>query len=209
MPTDLPELIVTDAGEWRCWLEDFGAESTGVWLVLAKKGTTVPTSVTYDEALDEALCQGWIDGQVGRRDTTTYRQRFTPRRPRGAWSQRNTEHIRRLSAEGRMRPAGIQAVESAQADGRWEAAYAGAATIQIPDDLAAALEAEPAALAFFERLDGTNRYAVLYRLATAKRAETRSRRLEQFVQMLARGEAFYPLRDRRGSTSSQSGSEPR
>jgi uncharacterized protein YdeI (YjbR/CyaY-like superfamily) len=188
---ELPELIVVDAAAWRAWLGEWHG-SAGVWLVLAKKGTVDPTSLTYDQALEEALCHGWIDGQVGRRDERTYRQRFTPRRARSSWSQRNTALAERLQAEGRMHAAGVAEVERAKADGRWDAAYAGPASIEVPPDLAAALAAEPKALALFETLTGQNRYAILYRIATAKRAETRARRIEQFVAMLARGETVYP-----------------
>ena len=188
----LPELIVADAAAWRGWLAEHHEGSAGVSLVLAKKGITEPTSLTYDQALDEALCYGWIDGQVQRRDETTYRQRFTRRRSRSSWSKRNVGIVDRLHAEGRMHPAGVAEVERAKADGRWEAAYAGSASIEVPPDLAAALAAEPRARAMFEILTAQNRYAVLYRIGTAKRAETRSRRIEQFVAMLARGETVYP-----------------
>jgi uncharacterized protein YdeI (YjbR/CyaY-like superfamily) len=187
-----PELIVRDATAWRRWLGEHHAELDGVWLVLAKKGTTKPTSITYDQALEEALCHGWIDGQTGRRDDATYKQRFTPRRRRSAWSKRNTDKAERLVAEGRMHSAGIAEMERAKADGRWEAAYSGSAGIDVPPELAAALAAEPKAQAMFEALSSQNRYAILYRLTTAKRADTRARRLEQFVAMLARGETIYP-----------------
>ena len=192
MAVQLPELIVADAAAWRVWLAEHHEGSAGVSLVLAKKGITEPTSLTYDQALGEALCYGWIDGQVQRRDETTYRQRFTRRRPRSSWSKRNVGIVERLHAEGRMHPAGVAEVERAKADGRWEAAYAGSASIEVPPDLAAALAAEPRAEAMFEILTAQNRYAVLYRIDTAKRAETRSRRIEQFVAMLARGETVYP-----------------
>jgi uncharacterized protein YdeI (YjbR/CyaY-like superfamily) len=196
MAAEPEELIVADARAWRRWLGAHHAEPAGVWLVLAKKGARVPTSLTYDEALEEALCHGWIDGQVKRRDESTYRQRFTPRRARSAWSKRNVGIVERLLREGRMHPAGHAAVEQAQGDGRWEAAYAGSATIEVPDELAEALAAEPRAQAMFEILTSQNRYAILYRLATARRAATRARRLEQFVGMLARGETIYPQRRR-------------
>jgi uncharacterized protein YdeI (YjbR/CyaY-like superfamily) len=191
-----PELIVRDARAWRAWLREHHAETEGVWLVLAKKGTLEPTSLTYDEALEEALCHGWIDGQVRRRDDATYRQRFTPRRARSQWSKRNIGIAERLVAEGRMRAAGVAEMERAKADGRWEAAYAGPATIEVPDDLAAALAAEPKAQKLFDALTSQNRYAVLYRVTTAKRADTRARRIEQFVEMLARGETPYPQKRR-------------
>jgi uncharacterized protein YdeI (YjbR/CyaY-like superfamily) len=169
---ELPELVVRDREAWRRWLGSHHAE------------------------LEEALCHGWIDGQTGRRDEATYKQRFTPRRQRSAWSKRNTDKAARLLAEGRMHPAGIAEMERAKADGRWEAAYAGSAEIEVPRDLAAALAAEPTAQVTFEALNSQNRYAILYRLATAKRPETRARRLEQFVAMLARGETIHPQKKR-------------
>jgi uncharacterized protein YdeI (YjbR/CyaY-like superfamily) len=153
-----------------------------------------PTRLTYDQALEEALCQGWIDGQAKPRDDATYRQRFTPRRKRSPWSRRNVGIAERLIEERRMQAAGIAEIERARSDGRWQAAYHGAATIEMPDDLVAALDAEPAAKAMFAILSATNRYAVLYRIQDAKRAETRARRIEQFVAMLARGETLYPQR---------------
>jgi uncharacterized protein YdeI (YjbR/CyaY-like superfamily) len=197
MADELPELVVRDAAAWRTWLAGHHADPAGVWLVLAKKGTEKPTSLTYDQALEEALCHGWIDGQAGRRDEATYRQRFTPRRRRSAWSKRNTGIAERLIAEDRMRPAGHAEVERAKADGRWEAAYAGPASMEVPADLAEALAAEPKAQAMFEGLNSQNRYAILYRIATAKRAETRARKIEQFVAMLSRGETVHPQKRRR------------
>ena len=192
MAAELPELIVADAEAWRAWLCEHHMSPTGVWLVLAKKGVTTPTSLTYDEALDEALCQGWIDGQKQPRDGSTYRHRFTRRRARSPWSARNVAIVARLVSEDRMRPAGVAEVERAKSDGRWDAAYAPQATIGVPGDFAAALAAVPAAQAMFDILTSQNRYAVLYRIGGAKRAETRARRIEQFVAMLARGETVYP-----------------
>jgi uncharacterized protein YdeI (YjbR/CyaY-like superfamily) len=189
---ELPTLTVPDAAAWRAWLAEHHEHSAGVWLILAKKGTAEPTSLTYAQALEEALCHGWIDGQVGALDERTYRQRFTPRRARSAWSKRNVAHVQRLTSEGRMRPAGAAVVERAKADGRWEAAYAGQATIEVPSDLAAALRAEPVAQAMFDTLTSQNRYAVLLRIDAAKRADTRARRIERFVAMLARGETLHP-----------------
>jgi uncharacterized protein YdeI (YjbR/CyaY-like superfamily) len=197
MADELPELIVSDAAAWRAWLAKHHADPAGVWLVLAKKGTEKPTSLTYDQALEEALCHGWIDGQAGRRDEATYRQRFTPRRRRSAWSKRNTGIAERLIAEDRMHPAGHAEVERAKADGRWEAAYAGPASMEVPADLAEALATEPKAQAMFEGLNSQNRYAVLYRIASAKKPETRTRRIEEFVAMLARGETIHPQKTRR------------
>lgn len=185
------ELIVADAAAWRAWLGEHHATPTGVWLVLAKKGVTRPTSLTYDQALDEALCHGWIDGQTRRRDEATYRQRFTPRRTRSQWSRRNVGIVGRLEREGRMHPAGVAEVERAKADGRWDAAYDGMATASVPDDLAAALE-EAGLTEVFAALDSRNRYAILHRVQTAKKPETRARRIANSVGMLAAGETPYP-----------------
>jgi uncharacterized protein YdeI (YjbR/CyaY-like superfamily) len=189
---DLPELLVVDASEWRRWLRAHHADSLGVWLVLAKKGTTDPTAVSYDEALDEAICFGWIDGQLGRRDTSTFRRRFTPRKTRSPWSQRNAAIAEGLIATGRMHRSGENQVRQAKEDGRWEAAYAGQANIEVPKDLLAALSVNPRANAMFEVLTSANRYAILYRLVNAKKPETRARRIDQFVEMLARGETIHP-----------------
>ena len=196
MAADRPHLIVRDAAAWRTWLAENVDERAGVWLVLAKKGTTDPTSLSYAAALEEALCHGWIDGQARRRDEGTYVQRFTPRRRRSMWSQRNVGIVERLTAEGRMHPQGLSEVARAKADGRWEVAYAGPATAEIPADLTEALAARPEAQAMFENLTSQNRFAMLHRLGAAKRPETRARRIEQYVDMLARGETFYPQRKR-------------
>jgi len=196
MAADPPHLIVRDAAAWRTWLAENVDERAGVWLVLAKKGTTDPTSLSYAAALEEALCHGWIDGQARRRDEGTYVQRFTPRRHRSMWSQRNVGIVERLTAEGRMYPQGLSEVARAKADGRWEVAYAGPATAEIPADLTEALAARPEAQAMFENLTSQNRFAMLHRLGAAKRPETRARRIEQYVDMLARGETFYPQRKR-------------
>ena len=196
MAADPPQLIVRDAAAWRTWLAENVDEQAGVWLVLAKKGTTDPTSLSYAAALEEALCHGWIDGQARRRDEGTYVQRFTPRRRRSMWSQRNVGIVERLTAEGRMHPQGLSEVARAKADGRWEVAYAGPATAEIPADLTEALAARPEAQAMFENLTSQNRFAMLHRLGAAKRPETRARRIEQYVDMLARGETFYPQRKR-------------
>lgn len=189
---DLPELLVADSGEWRRWLSNHHAGSAGVWLVLAKKGTSGPTTITYDEALDEAICFGWIDGQLGRRDAVTFRRRFAPRRARSPWSQRNVAIAERLIAAGRMHRSGDDEVRKAKEDGRWEAAYVGQASMGVPEDLLAALDASPSAKATFETLSGANRYSILYRIEDAKKPETRSRRISQFVEMLARGETIHP-----------------
>lgn len=192
MADEQPELTVADAGAWQAWLGEHHESRTGVWLVLAKKGTTQPTSLTYDQALEEALCHGWIDGQSRRRDETTYGQRFTPRRARSPWSKRNISIVDRLIAEDRMHPAGLAEVERAKADSRWDAAYASPASIEVPADLTAALAVEPRAQAMFDILTSQNRYAILYRIDSAKRPDTRVRRIAQFVAILARGETVYP-----------------
>lgn len=191
---ELPELTVGDAAAWRAWLSSHRDDQTGVWLVLAKKGTTEPTSLSYDQALEEALCHGWIDGQVRRRDESTYKQRFTPRRAHSTWSRRNVEIVERLAKQRRMRARGLAVVAQAKADGRWDTAYAGQASIEVPPDLAAALAAEPRAQAMFDSLTSQNRYAILYRIDAARRARTRTQRIEQYVAMLAREETIHPQR---------------
>ncbi len=191
MPVELPELLLADARAWRDWLGQHHGESPGVWLVLHKKGGQV-TTLTYDQALDEALCFGWIDGQLGSRDGESYRQRFTPRRSRSAWSARNVEHVERLMASGRMHAAGRAAVDAARADGRWSAAYAGQGTATMPADLEAAISANPAAKAMLDTLSSTNRYALIYRVNTVKGAVTRAKKIARFVAMLERGETPYP-----------------
>lgn len=195
MAVELPELLLPDAHEWRLWLEENYASSSGVWLVLHKKGGTV-TALTYAAALDEALCFGWIDGQARRRDGESSFQRFTPRGPRSIWSLRNVGHIERLEAEGRMHDAGRAAVEHAKADGRWERAYAGSATAVVPEDLTAAIAANPDAQAMFDVLTAQNRYALIFRLSQLKTAVGREKRIASFVEMLARHEAPYPQKRR-------------
>ena len=192
MSTEHEEVVVADSGAWRVWLDEHESDSDGVWLVLAKKGVVTPTALTYAEALEEALCSGWIDGQRRGRDATTFLQRFTPRRRTSLWSQRNIGLVAGLTAEGRMRSRGQAEIERARADGRWERAYAGPASIEVPDDLTAALTLAPAAAALFARLDSRNRYAVLHRIVTAPNAITRANRLEKLVGMLERGEVPYP-----------------
>lgn len=197
MAAEIPELIVLDAAAWRAWLGQNHSESAGVWLVLAKKGVVKVTSLTYPQAVEQALCHGWIDGQAGRRDELTFRQRFTPRRRRSPWSKRNTGIAEQLLRSGLMHPAGVAEVERAKADGRWDAAYAGPATIEVPPELTVALAAEPKAQAMFGTLNSQNRYAILYRIAAANRADTRAQRIERFVAMLARGETIYPQKPTR------------
>ncbi|MGW9415495.1 YdeI/OmpD-associated family protein [Arthrobacter cupressi] len=191
MAVELEELLVKDAAEWRAWLEANHSTSPGVWLVLHKKGGNV-TELDYDAALDEALCFGWIDGQARRRDAESMFQRMTRRGPRSPWSERNTGHIARLEAAGKMHAAGRAAVEAAKADGRWDRAYSGQASAEVPGDLAAAIAAVPEAQAMFDVLSGTNRFALIYRTTSVKRPETRARKISGFVEMLARHETPYP-----------------
>ena len=193
---ELAELLLPDSEAWRAWLDSHHADKPGVWLVLHKKGGQT-TALTYAQALDEALCFGWIDGQIGRRDDESYRQRFTPRQQGSAWSARNVEHVARLTEAGRMQPAGIAAVHAAKATGRWQAAYRGQPDMQIPPDLARVLAAHPAAAATFNQLDAANRYALVYRLNAVKRPATRERKLAEYVDMLARGDSLHPRRPRK------------
>jgi uncharacterized protein YdeI (YjbR/CyaY-like superfamily) len=187
---DLPVLSCANRAELAAWLEAHGASSRGVWLQLAKKGGG--PSVTYAEVVELGLAYGWIDGQKRPLDDHHWLQRFTPRGPRSRWSLINRDRAVALIEAGTMRPSGLAAVEQAKANGSWERAYAGARSITVPDDLQRALDAEPAAAAFFATLDGANRYAVLYRIGDARKPETRARRIETFVAMLARGEKLHP-----------------
>jgi uncharacterized protein YdeI (YjbR/CyaY-like superfamily) len=175
---------------FEAWLRKNHASSDGVWLLIAKAGADEPT-VTYAHAVEVALCHGWIDGQKKALDDRHWLQRFTPRRARSLWSKANREKAEALIASGRMQPSGMAEVERAQGDGRWHAAYDGPRTATVPPDLQAALDARPEARDFFAQLDGANRYAVLWRVQTAKRAETRAKRIATFVEMLARGEKIH------------------
>jgi uncharacterized protein YdeI (YjbR/CyaY-like superfamily) len=188
---NLPVLSFDTSRSWEAWLVEQHATAPGVWLLLAKAGAAHPT-VSYSEALDVALCFGWIDGQKGTVDAAYWRQRFTPRTPRSRWSRINRDRAEALTAAGRMRPAGLREMEAARADGRWAAAYEGQKTATVPADLAEALAANPAAAAFFATVNSQNRYAVLYRIQDAKRPATRAARIAKFVDMLARGETIYP-----------------
>jgi uncharacterized protein YdeI (YjbR/CyaY-like superfamily) len=190
VPDDLPVLDFADQAALEAWLEAEHATAPGVYVKLAKKGAGAP-SVTYAELVESCLCFGWIDGRSNRLDDRFYLQRITPRRARSVWSQKNVEAVEALTAAGRMRPAGLAAVEAARADGGWERAYAGSATITVPDDLAAALAAEPAAQREFEALDGANRYAVLWRVHTAPSDKARTNRIAALVQMLAEGRRIH------------------
>jgi len=187
----LPVIPFADATAWEAWLETNHATSKGLWLQLAKKGSGI-ASVTYPEALDVALCFGWIDGQKGALDERYWLQRFTRRGRASRWSMINRERALVLEREGRLRPSGRAQIELARADGRWEAAYAPQRDATVPDDLRAALDQNPEAKAFFETLSGPNRFAILYRLQDAKRPETRARRLAQFVAMLNEQRKIYP-----------------
>jgi uncharacterized protein YdeI (YjbR/CyaY-like superfamily) len=189
-PTDLPVLRFPDQASFERWLEAEHATSPGAYVVIAKKGAPEPT-LAQQEMVESLLCFGWIDGRVQRLDDHHFLTRVTPRRPKSVWSRKNVEWVTALTEAGRMRSAGLAAVAAAQADGRWDRAYAGPATITVPDDLAAALAASPAAQREFESLDGPNRYAVLWRVHTAGTAETRARRIAMCVQMLEEGRRFH------------------
>jgi uncharacterized protein YdeI (YjbR/CyaY-like superfamily) len=190
--TDSPVLTVPDAWSWHSWLTEHHGDAGGVWLVLARRGTIEPTSLTYNQALEEAVCFGWVDGQLGPGDEATFRRRFTPRRPGSLWSKRNVALVELLTRQERMQPAGLVAVERARTDGSWGSAYSGQAAIEVPSDLASVLAAHPAAQETFDNLSRANRYAVLYRVETAKRSATRSQRIERLVEMLERGETLHP-----------------
>ncbi len=191
MADDLPEMSFADAAGWWAWLGAAGQSATGVWPVLAKQGTTDPTSLTYDQVLGQALCDGWIGGQVRRRDAATSLHRFTPRRKRSQWSARI---VTRLLAEARMRPADLAEVERSQVDGRWRAADAGQASVGVPAELGSALAADPAARAMFDLHTSQNRYAARDHIESVERPETRARRIAGFVAMLGRGETVHPQR---------------
>ena len=189
--TDLPILVFANKKKWADWLARQHDKSAGVWLKLAKKGSEIP-SVTYDEAVEVALCYGWIDGQKQGFDDKYWLQKFTPRGPKSIWSKINTEKAQKLIKSGEMKPAGLQAIEAAKQDGRWDAAYESQKTISVPDDFQAALDKNPKAKAFFVTLNSVNRYAVLFRIHNVKSAETRTKRIQQFVGMLEKGEKLHP-----------------
>jgi uncharacterized protein YdeI (YjbR/CyaY-like superfamily) len=190
MADDPPILLFASSAAFEAWLEDNHADSAGLWLKIAKKGSGV-ASITYAEALELALCFGWIDSQKRSFDGKFFLQRFTPRRPRGKWSRINRDKAVELIDAGAMRPAGLAEVEAAKADGRWEAAYAGQRTATVPEDLQRELDRNVAAREFFATLDSANRYAILYRLEDAKKPQTRERRLRKYVGMLERGEKIH------------------
>jgi uncharacterized protein YdeI (YjbR/CyaY-like superfamily) len=188
---DLETVDFPSAEAFEAWLAENHAVSPGIWLKLRKKGPGI-VRLNYAQALDVALCYGWIDGQKAALDDEWWLQRFTPRRPRSKWSKVNCGKVAVLIEQGRMRPQGLAEIDRAKADGRWEAAYDSARTATVPDDLAAALAADPAAAASFETLGRQNRFAILYRIQDAKKAETRARRIEKYVEMLAKGEKLLP-----------------
>jgi len=188
---DLEIVAFESAEAFEAWLGENHAVSPGIWLKLRRKGPGI-VALDYVQALEVALCFGWIDGQKGKFDDQWWLQRFTPRTPRSKWSKVNRDRAAALIEQGRMRPPGQAEVDRAKADGRWEAAYDGVKTATVPDDLAAALSADPGAAKFFETLDRQNRYAILYRIQDAKKAETRARRIEKYVAMLAKGEKLHP-----------------
>ena len=189
----LPVQAFASQEAWQQWLAKHGAASSGIWLKFAKKTSGV-ASISKAEAIESALAFGWIDGQLDKLDEIFWLTRFTPRGPRSKWSQVNVATATKLLATGRMTPAGLAEVDKAKADGRWDAAYAPQTKAEVPDDLQAALDAEPAAKAFFATLKGANRFAVLYRIHDAKTEKTRAARIEKFVAMLARSETIHPLK---------------
>ena len=192
MPPDpLPVMSFESTDAWDAWLAAHHADSPGLWLKIAKKGAA-GTTVSYSDALDVALCHGWIDGQKGRHDEEYWLQRFTPRKPGSKWSKINTGRAAALIESGRMGPAGLREVERAQADGRWEQAYESQSRVTVPEDLARALAANERARAFFATLDSANRYAILYRIGTAKKPETRARRIDTYVAMLSEHKKIHP-----------------
>jgi uncharacterized protein YdeI (YjbR/CyaY-like superfamily) len=186
-----PLLMFESASDWEAWLKENHENSAGVRLQIAKKGSG-HTSVSYAEALDVALCYGWIDGQKLPMDDRFFIQKFTPRRAKSIWSKVNTEKVEQLIKQGRMQPAGIKQIEAAKADGRWDAAYASQKNMEMPEDFQAELNNNPEAKAFFDTLNKTNRFAMYFRITTAKKPETRRARIEKFIEMLTKQEKIYP-----------------
>ncbi len=190
MTDSLPTKAFKTAADWRQWLETNHAKSRGVWLRIFKKHTGAET-VSYAEALDEALCFGWIDGQKATYDETSWLQKFTPRRAKSVWSKRNREHVARLVEEKRMMPAGLAQVEAAKKDGRWERAYDAGSTMEVPEDFISELRKDKAAYAFFETLNKANTFAIAWRLQTAKKPETRARRMQALLAMMSEGKKLH------------------
>jgi uncharacterized protein YdeI (YjbR/CyaY-like superfamily) len=192
MDSPSPEIrAFPSANDWEQWLAKNWQLTEGIWLQIYKKDSAVAT-ITYKEALDVALCWGWIDGQKRSHDEHSWLQRFSPRRKRSVWSQINTGHIARLTQEGRMQEPGLKEVEAAKADGRWDVAYAPQSSAEIPDDFQDALDTNPQAEAFFATLNKVNRYALIYRIQSVKRPETRQKKIALFIEMLAKGETIHP-----------------
>jgi uncharacterized protein YdeI (YjbR/CyaY-like superfamily) len=188
---DLPILSFETQAGWEAWLEEHHADSKGIWLKIAKKGTNIP-SVDYPQALESAICYGWIDGQKAALDEAYWLQKFTPRGPKSRWSKLNRDKAQALIAAGKMQPSGLKQVELAQADGHWGQAYASQSQITVPPDLQSELDKNPAARDFFDTLDSHNRYAILYRIQTAKKPQTRAARISRFVEMLSKNQKIYP-----------------
>jgi uncharacterized protein YdeI (YjbR/CyaY-like superfamily) len=191
-PRDLPVVAFSSQQAFEAWLTSQPADCRGLWLKIAKKASGI-ASISRAEAVDSALCHGWIDGQLDSFDGNYWLIRFTPRQPASRWSEINRARAQELVALGHMRPTGLKEIERAKKDGRWDAAYAAQSTAQVPDDLARALAESKKAKAFFETLDSKNRFAILYRIHSAKKPETRAARIEKFVAMLVEGETLYPL----------------
>jgi uncharacterized protein YdeI (YjbR/CyaY-like superfamily) len=190
MANELPIMMFESEEAWERWLDENHATSQGLWLKIAKKGADQP-SVYYPEALNVALCYGWIDGQKGKFDDQYWLQKFTPRRAKSIWSRVNTDKVTELIAQGKMRDAGLKEIERAKADGRWDAAYESQSRIIIPEDFQAELDANPIAKEFFEQLNSANRYAILYRITTAKKAETRQKNIVKLIAMLNAREKIH------------------
>lgn len=188
---NLPVMTFESQQSWEVWLKEHYADTQGIWLKIAKKATDI-ASVSYAQALESAICYGWIDGQKASFDHQYWLQKFTPRRPKSIWSKVNCDAAMILLATGKMQPAGIQQMEQAQADGRWEAAYESQSQITIPADLQSELDKNQQAKEFFSTLDSRNRYAVLFRIQTAKKPETRAARIQKFVEMLSKNQKIYP-----------------
>lgn len=188
---ELPIIVFATQQDWEAWLAEHYADPTGVWLKISKKAIETQ-SVSYAEALEGALCYGWIDGQKAAFDERYWLQKFTPRRPKSIWSQINRDKASALIEAGRMQLSGLRQVELAQADGRWDAAYASQSGATVPEDLQEALDKNPLARDFFLTLDSVNRYAIIFRVQTAKKAETRAAKIQKFVEMLAKGEKLHP-----------------
>lgn len=187
---DLPIIAFEMPAKWEKWLAENHTQPNGIWLRIFKKGSNA-ASITYAEALDEALCYGWIDGQKNKYDDESYLQKFTPRRKRSLWSKVNTQHVERLTKAGKMKHAGLKEIERAKADGRWEQAYDSHRDMTVPEDFLLELEKNPEAKTFFETLNKTNLYSIAFRLQTAKKPETRRKRMDEILEMLSKGEKFH------------------